>query len=743
MSWKKQTNIPDYQKVLQHQFEPPDWSSSSTTDGIYIPTRQTDTFHTQSVELSGTNHSTYEPSKYGLVADTLSEPSRHFADLTLEQTVNVIRTDGLNYAPHGDNTGIYSSKYTTANQDLPSYDKADIPFEKPSWHKTEKIISPIRSELEDLEQYKTPAKRQNVVQRSKENRRSFPDFAYSDLKSYEDKKDYHAVHMGYSASDLPSHSAYHSGGYSSDSHQGERTSPRMNYEVGVTTQYRTVPTDTASSQSISHGMKQWQQKLDQQKRDTQFLAGGIDSSSQITSSKFGKSNAYNFDSLWKAADNTIREKDLIINRLKSNLVQLNEDCHQYEVKLKHALMSKSGHDPSVLKQIQDLEYEKSSLKSALLAEKSKEKAEFAELELKLGAAESELQELRSTLRNKGTDTFDLKQQYDSKQRELDEWKAKFVELKNSHHELKEKLDGLQRYLSDLPTEEETARNSKEISLNERDANKSHIQQVEEKLNHARKMLSAREQHIRELESKEQELEEQVAIVKREIRQIKSQDSEARLEHAKEEIRQLNEDRDKVSEDLRKATKLLEINHRKYRQTDLKHQNEIRELAERLAQEEQSVTAFREDSHVKDEKMMKLKHSMKGLGSQNQDLLEQNLIMKEKIGQMEQQFSAENSKLQRHLMVELNACFLELQSLVQICIQKAEGQDPNMSALLGVRASLSSHNQNDGSDLSEEEQTLRNMLTKIRDLKSEVETLRANICDKYAEDMGENINCATQ
>lgn len=33
---------------------------------------------------------------------------------------------------------------------------------------------------------------------------------------------------------------------------------------------------------------------------------------------------------------------------------------------------------------QDLEYEKSSLKSALIAEKSKEKAEIVELELKLG-----------------------------------------------------------------------------------------------------------------------------------------------------------------------------------------------------------------------------------------------------------------------------------------------------------------------------------------------------------------------
>ena len=36
------------------------------------------------------------------------------------------------------------------------------------------------------------------------------------------------------------------------------------------------------------------------------------------------------------------------------------------------------------------------------------------------------------------------------------------------------------------------------------------------------------------------------------------------------------------------------------------------------------------------------------------------------------------------MKELAVCFAELQSLVQICVQCAEGQDPNISVLLGIR-----------------------------------------------------------
>lgn len=211
--------------------------------------------------------------------------------------MSVIRPDEVDYVTHPDDNGTYTSKYTKSSQNLPSYDKAytsaDVPFEKPSWHKTEKIISPIRSESEDLEQYKTPDKRQNVIERSKENRRSIQEFSHSDLKSYGNRKDFQAVHTGYSTTVLPSHTGYstsdlpsHTGHstsdlpvcssysfqsreYRSDTRQGERISPRMNYEMGESSHYRTAPTD--SSHSISHGMKQWQQKLDQQKRDTQVL----------------------------------------------------------------------------------------------------------------------------------------------------------------------------------------------------------------------------------------------------------------------------------------------------------------------------------------------------------------------------------------------------------------------------------------------------------------------------------------
>ena len=56
--------------------------------------------------------------------------------------------------------------------------------------------------------------------------------------------------------------------------------------------------------------------------------------------------------------------------------------------------------------------------------------------------------------------------------------------------------------------------------------------------------------------------------------------------------------------------LLEINHRKVRQLEVKHQNEIRQLQERLQQEEESVVALREEGRLKEQQMAKLKKSLK-------------------------------------------------------------------------------------------------------------------------------------
>lgn len=48
--------------------------------------------------------------------------------------------------------------------------------------------------------------------------------------------------------------------------------------------------------------------------------------------------------------------------------------------------------------------------------------------------------------------------------EREEWKGKFLDLRESHQQMKGRLDQLQDYLRDIPTMEETAANLQEISF---------------------------------------------------------------------------------------------------------------------------------------------------------------------------------------------------------------------------------------------------------------------------------------
>ena len=61
----------------------------------------------------------------------------------------------------------------------------------------------------------------------------------------------------------------------------------------------------------------------------------------------------------------------------------------------------------------------------------------------------------------------------------------------------------------------------------------------------------------------------------------------------------------------------------------------------------------------------------------------NLILKDQIKQHEAMSADENQKLQRRFVSEMSICFSELQSLVQICVQRAEGKEPDISLLLGM------------------------------------------------------------
>ena len=78
----------------------------------------------------------------------------------------------------------------------------------------------------------------------------------------------------------------------------------------------------------------------------------------------------------------------------------------------------------------------------------------------------------------------------------------------------------------------------------------------------------------------------------------------------------------------------------------------------------------------------------------------------------------------------------------MCSQRSQGQEPDISVLLTSHTDLDAEDAGSGS-VAGGGTSVTQWLAKIGELRREGDKLRAQICNKYAEDMGDNITCATQ
>ncbi|XP_069138029.1 centrosomal protein of 85 kDa-like isoform X1 [Argopecten irradians] len=757
------SNVPDYQKMLQHHIFSSGWGTSAskaTSDrynrhssypavsppGTISPPLATRTRHTDSLATNNYSdpkvYNSYQPSKYGLSSDSqydVSYVNKEFGELNVENTVNVLSDDTFDktapYAPTKyeykgyESSDPYKKRSKTNSYVSQRPRTTDFDLERPNIATDETDWSSSSKRTLDIPQhlYMTPARSRSSVSEA-------VDYGRGERTSRQTASTKPTIDNLYS-SDKP----YVENG---DAHVSERP-PRARGRDS--TGRRPV-----SMGALSGDLTKWQKHHQEQLVHQQIEKEG----------GFGKSGGQGFDRLFNqvtngddspdkwnsvkhAADSVISDKDMYINKLKMQNMQLEEDNKQYEAKLRRALMSENDQGNEAYSQIKDLEMKNVTLKSELSELRSRNKVEQEELEIKLGAAEHEVMQLRTALRKRAPEyQGDIHSKIDQLEDEKEEWKMKFLEVKDAHHNLKQKQNELERYITNLPSLEEAARQEDEIRAysEESKLQKERIDELEQELFDTRKVLSSRDLHIEEVENKGTQLGEKLSILTDQIDHFKSVGQGAALRQKEEELQRVQEENDRLSTDLDKAKKLLETCHRKIRHQDVKHQNTERQMKERLSQEEEMVNALREEGRLRDEQSSKIKGTLKQLQTQNQELLDQNLTMREQIKHYEQQHCEDNQRLQRQFTTELGICFSELQALVQICVQRAEGQDPNMSALLGVRADVETA-ANGGPQV--EAQTMKQWLSKTRELRTEIEQLRVMICNKYAEDIGDNLNCTTQ
>lgn len=85
--------------------------------------------------------------------------------------------------------------------------------------------------------------------------------------------------------------------------------------------------------------------------------------------------------------------------------------------------------------------------------------------------------------------------------------------------------------------------------------KEHIEELERQLLDTRKVLSSRDLHIEEMDEKGSNLAQKVSILTEEIDHFKSVGQGAALRQKEEQLQNVQEENDKLSNDLEKAKKV--------------------------------------------------------------------------------------------------------------------------------------------------------------------------------------------
>uniref|UniRef100_A0AAV2MDZ0 Centrosomal protein of 85 kDa-like CC4 coiled-coil domain-containing protein n=1 Tax=Knipowitschia caucasica TaxID=637954 RepID=A0AAV2MDZ0_KNICA len=363
--------------------------------------------------------------------------------------------------------------------------------------------------------------------------------------------------------------------------------------------------------------------------------------------------------------------------------------------------------------------------------------EKADADRRLGAVEAETRRLTDNLRETiDRHSEEMKKQEErirSRDKHINNLKKKCQKEAEQKRENQQRIETLERYLADLPTLEDYQNQNKQLQEAEQ-----HATELTEKV---KDMESQAEATNSQLQEKDAQLEEQkrrerdllTAIT--EMQQRVQQGLEDGVRIPSLDFDKLRGENGALREEQQRLKKMIEKQHRMMEQ--LGHQ--IKSLEEQMSQEESGSQALREDALSKEQSLMELRTAMKELSTQNQELMEQKLSLQEQLKQPElREVGMASPQLTRQLHLEIASCLSDLQSLCSILTQRARGQDPNLSLLLGL------HSPVPATDLDEDwtsAEILQKKLCEAQQLRRDVEALRNVILDRYAQDMGDN--CITQ
>ncbi|KAM9110666.1 centrosomal protein of 85 kDa isoform 2-T2 [Megaptera novaeangliae] len=391
-------------------------------------------------------------------------------------------------------------------------------------------------------------------------------------------------------------------------------------------------------------------------------------------------------SILNSNENLLKEKELLIDKQRKHISQLEQKVRESELQVHGALLGRPAPFGDVcLLRLQELQRENTFLRAQFAQKTDALSKEKMELEKKLSASEVEVQLIRESLK--------VALQKHSEEGKKQEERLKDSELKST--ELQERVTELESLLE----ETQAACREKEVQLES-------LRQREAEFSSTRHSLQDKQC----------------------VEAASGEDTAQRGEGPQVEMESWQKECDSLR-------KIVEKQQQKIDQL----RSQVQSLEQEVAQEEGTSQALKEEAQRRETALQQLRTAVKELSVQNQDLIEKNLTLQEHLRQAQSgsPSSSDTAQLAFELHQELASCLQDLQAVCSIVTQRAQGHDPNLSLLLGIHST-----QHAGTQLDfQKPDVIRRKLEEVQQLRRDIEDLRTTMSDRYAQDMGEN--CVTQ
>ncbi|XP_045429307.1 centrosomal protein of 85 kDa-like isoform X4 [Pipistrellus kuhlii] len=460
--------------------------------------------------------------------------------------------------------------------------------------------------------------------------------------------------------------------------------PSVRTQMWLTEQLRTNPLEGRSTED-SYSLAPWQQQqLEEFPQESEIPMQVLAGSSRQSYSPSGYQDFTKWESVLKIKEGLLRQKEIVIDRQKQQITQLHERIRDNELRAQHAML---GHyvncGDSYLSSLQP-QYESTSPQNPF-SDPSVSNTQQEELEQKLASTEKEVLQLNQFLKQRLS-------QFSEEKKKLEE-KLQVLEEKNKN---------LQETLVDM----------------------------EKKLEEMKKQCQDKEVQIICQKKKEKELVTTVQNLQQKVERCLEDGIRLPILDAK----QLQDENDNLREQNENASKI--IDHQ---------QDEI----DRMTLEIQSMQGKLSDEKLTTKKLMEeLEKKERNLQRLTKTLLDNQRHTEETCSVLDQGLEADQPRLPKRplfdlsvidqLFKEMSYCLFDLKALCSILNQRAQGKEPNLSLLLGIR-SLNCSAEDTEHDHSPE--TLTKKLSDVCQLRRDIDELRTTISDRYAQDMGDN--CITQ